>query len=302
MPKSTGKSECCCCGESLSPTHFYKSNSGFYKTGRLPICQDCFKAKFGQYAAEYLSNKKAMQRMCIAFDIYFNEDVFDKCDNNDETVIGNYFRQLNLSQCKGKTFEHTINEGNFTLSGARKSVNNKKVAYVDEYDNVYDESQNEKINPKDIEKWGIGFDYIDYQTLNNHYKFLKSSNPNSDSNQELFITNLCYIYMKQMKALREGDMKTYKDLSELYMKTFKEAGLKTVKDTTESKEFKAGVSIATIEKFTPAEFYKDQELFKDYDGIGDIIKRFFTRPLKNLQFGTQEPDEEYSIQDGDEDD
>ena len=34
---------------------------------------------------------------------------------------------------------------------------------------------------------------------------------------------------------------------------------------------------------------------------GDIIKRFFTRPLKNLQFGTNEQDPEYSVQDGDED-
>jgi hypothetical protein len=107
--------------------------------------------------------------------------------------------------------------------------------------------------------------------------------------------------MKQMKSLREGDVKTYKDMSELYLRTFKEAGLKTVKDTTESKDFVTGVSIATIEKYTPSEFYKNKKLYKDFDGIGGIITRFFTRPLKNLQFGTNEQDEEYSIQDGDED-
>ena len=268
----------------------------------LPICKDCFSHKFWEYGNLYKSNKMAMQRMCMLFDIYFNEDMFDSCDTNNETVIGNYFRKLNMTQYRGKTFEDSLNDGIFELSGDRKKVKGKRVAIVDEYDNVQEETPDEKINPKDLEKWGVGFDLMDYSILNSHYKFLKNSNPNCDSNQEIFITTLCYTYMKQMKSLREGDIKTYKDMSELYLRTFKEAGLKTVKDTTESKDFVTGVSIATIEKYTPSEFYKDQKLYKDFDGIGEIIKRFFTRPLKNLQFGTNEQDEEYSIQDGDEDD
>ena len=238
--------------------------------------------------------------MCMAFDIYFNEKTFDSCDVDDETVIGNYFRKLNMSQWKGRTFENSISEGTFSLSGDRKKVKGKRVAYVDEYDNVQDE-EDEPIDPKDIEKWGIGYEKREYQIMNAHYKYLKNSNPNCDSNQEIFIDTLCEIYMQQKNAMRDKDMKAYKDLSELYIKYFKEAGLKTVKDVSESKDFVAGVSIATIEKYTPAEFYKDKKLYKDFDGIGGIIKRFFTRPLKNLQFGTNEPDPEYSIEDGDED-
>lgn len=301
MPKTSEKRVCCTCGEPLSTSKFYKSYSEFYIDSLLPICKDCFSHKFGEYAKTYKSNKMAMQRMCMTFDIYFNEDLFDKCDTNDETVVGKYFRQLNMNQNKGKTLEDSLNEGAFELSGDRKRVKGKRVAYVDEYDNVQEETPEDRIDPKDIEKWGIGHDPVDYKVLNTHNKFLRDANPNCDNNQEIFITNLCYIYMKQMKSLRDNDTKAFTDLSSLYMKTFKEAGLKTVKDASESKEFKAGVSIAMIEKYTPAEFYKDQNLYKDFDGIGGIIKRFFTRPLKNLQFGTNEQDEEYSIQDGDED-
>lgn len=301
MPKKSEKRVCCTCGDSLIVSKYYKSNSDFYIDSMLPICKDCFSHKFGQYARVFKSNKMAMQRMCIAFDIYFNEDLFDKCDTNDETVIGNYFRQLNMAQHHGKTFDDSINEGAFNLSGDRKKVKGKRVAIVDEYDNVYEESADEKINPKDIEKWGAGYDYYDYQILNTHYEYLKKSNPNCDSNQEIFITTLCEIYMQQKKAMREKDTKGYKDLSELYIKYFKESGLKSVKDTNESKDFITGVTISTIEKYTPSEFYKNKQLYKDYDGIGGIISRFFTRPLKNLQFGTNEQDPEYSIQDGDED-
>lgn len=302
MPKTSEKRVCCTCGESLVTTKFYKSYSKFYIDSLLPICKDCFAHKFGEFAKTYKSNKMAMQRMCMMFDIYFHEDTFDKCDTNDETVIGKYFRQMNISQNRGKTFEDSIIEGAFTLSGDRKRVKGKEIAYVDEYGNVQEETPEERIDPKDIERWGIGFDKIDYDIMNNHYKMLKKANPNCDDNQEFFMGNLCQIYMQQCKAMRDKDTKTYKEMTELYMKTYKEAGLKTVRDTSETKEFLTGVGIAQIEKYTPAEFYKDQKLFKDFDGIGGIIKRFMTRPLKNLQFGTNEQDEEYSIQDDDGDD
>ena len=231
MPKKSEKRVCCTCGDSLIVSKYYKSNSDFYIDSMLPICKDCFSHKFGQYARVFKSNKMAMQRMCIAFDIYFNEDLFDKCDTNDETVIGNYFRQLNMAQHHGKTFDDSINEGAFNLSGDRKKVKGKRVAIVDEYDNVHEESAEEKISTKDVERWGMGFDPIDYTILNSHYKMLKKSNPNCDDNQEFFMENLCHIYAQQRKALRDKDTKTY-PLKALYSLMKLRAGI--IKNNIES--------------------------------------------------------------------
>ena len=198
MPKSVEKYVCCSCGEPKSFTQFYKTSSGFYSAGILPICKKCFSSKFGIYAAEYHSNKKAMQRMCMAFDVYFDEDLFDQCDVKDDAVIGKYFRQLNMQQNKGKTFDTSIDNGTFSLSGERKGAmaSDKRVVVVDEYGN---EQENEdEINAKDIEKWGLGFQPVDYDVLNTHYKYLKTANPNCDSNQEIFVNDLCYIHMQKM--------------------------------------------------------------------------------------------------------
>lgn len=293
MPNIT-EQQCCCCGETLSITKYYKSYSNFYSNGVLPICKDCFGRKFGEYARLWKSNKKAMQRMCMAFDIYFNETTFDKCDIKDETVIGNYFRQLNFRQNKDKTFDTSLDEGAFELSGERKKYRGKRVAYVDEYDNVQDET-NDKINSKDIEKWGIGFDATDYVELNNHYKTLKKANANTDDNQEIFIKDLCYAKMLQMKALRNNDLDNYNKLTDSYRKTFQQSGIKVVKESASNEDVSFGVSIDTIERYTPAEFYKNQDLYKDFDGIGNYIKRFFLRPLKNLQFGSKEKDFEFYV-------
>lgn len=295
MPKTVDKCLCCSCGESLAMTKFYNTVSRFYTNGVLPICKECFNRKFTEYAKLYQSNKKAIQRMCMAFDVYYSEELFDSCDTKDEAVVGRYFRKLNMLQYKNKTFEDTLSTGLFELSGDRKRVKSKRVAFVDEYDNVQEETPEDKIDPKDIEKWGIGFDALDYEVLNSHYKILKKANPHMDDNQEIFVNDLCYAKMQQMKALRENRVDDYNKLTENYRKTFQQSGIKMVKDSGSAEDFSFGVNVDTIEKYTPAEFYKNQELYKDFDGIGDYIKRFLLRPLRNLQFGTSEKDDEFYV-------
>ena len=56
-----------------------------------------------------------------------------------------------------------------------------------------------------------------------------------------------------------------------------------------------GLWIADIEKYKPAEYFKDKSIYEDYDGILDYIKRFVFRPLKNLLTGTREFDKEFNI-------
>ena len=300
MPSKDSKCVCCSCGEPLALTKFYKSNSVFYADGHLPICKECFSSKFGHFAAEYHSNKMAMQRMCMTFDIYFNEAAFDSCDTDDSTVLGNYFRKLNLSQHKGKTFEDSIKEG-FDLSGDRKPV--KETQEVVNVDSDDEENENaDMIDPTDIEKWGAGLEPTDYTILNSHYRLLSSSNPQCDGNAEIFIIDLCYTKMQQMKAVRESRVDDYKKLTESYIKSFTQAGLKTVKDTNAMEDFTIGVNAETIEKYTPAEYYKNRSLYKDHDNIGDYIDRFLLRPLRNLMRGTKDRDAEFFVKDEEEND
>ena len=300
MPSKDSKCVCCSCGEPLALTKFYKSNSVFYADGHLPICKECFSSKFGHFAAEYHSNKMAMQRMCMTFDIYFNEAAFDSCDTDDSTVLGNYFRKLNLSQHKGKTFEDSIKEG-FDLSGDRKPV--KETQEVVNVDSDDEENENaDMIDPADIEKWGAGLEPTDYTILNSHYRLLSSSNPQCDGNAEIFIIDLCYTKMQQMKAVRESRVDDYKKLTESYIKSFTQAGLKTVKDTNAMEDFTIGVNAETIEKYTAAEYYKNRSLYKDHDNIGDYIERFLLRPLRNLMRGTKDRDAEFFVKDEEEND
>lgn len=204
MPKGENKHVCCRCNMALGIRDYYKSCSHMFSEGHLPICKTCFSALFDQYAADYQSLKKALQRMCMAFDLYYNETLFESCENNRDTLVGNYIRKLNIKQNANKTFDTSIKEGFDVLSGEKrvKGSKNKKIAIVDEYGNEQDEEV--RVSSKDLEKWGMGLDPDDYRALNDHYKFLKNANPNCDNNQEIFIMDLCYTKMQQLKAVREG--------------------------------------------------------------------------------------------------
>lgn len=290
MPKDNNEM-CICyqCGDTLLPSQFYKSYSGLYAgTGHLPICKSCFEQKFKIYREEYQSSKQAFKRLCMAYDLYYNDDMFDSCDD-DDTLIGKYFRKLNMKQCNGKTFDTTIKEG---FDFFENKVTPKQT--------VVEEDDAEPIDPADIEKWGAGLEPTDYDILNSHYRLLSNSNPKCDGNAEIFIIDLCYTKMQQMKAVRESRVDDYKKLTESYIKSFTQAGLKTVKDTNAMEDFTIGVSAETIEKYTPAEYYKNRSLYKDHDNIGDYITRFLLRPLRNLMQGTKDRDAEFFVKDEEE--
>lgn len=289
MPKnnSNDKHNCCQCDdEKLVLSDFYQCYSSFYSnTNRLPICKKCLNRKFIQYSLEYHSHEKAIQRICMAFDLYYSQSIFDSCKNDNENVIvGNYIKRLNMVQYKGKTFDTTLGEG-FVFSGEKLTKTTQK-------------SDNEpQIKPEDIDTWGGGLSATDYDILNSHYKFLKDANPQCDSNAEIFITDLCYTKMQQMKAVREGRVDDYNKLTESYRKSFQTAGLKTVREANADEDFTIGVNAETIEKYTPAEYYKNKKLYQDYDDLGEYLDRFLLRPLRNLMHGTKDRDYEFFVKD-----
>ena len=82
-----------------------------------------------------------------------------------------------------------------------------------------------------------------------------------------------------------------------YSKTFTKAGLSTIQEIDNSANECLGVTLATISQYTPEEYYKDKELYKDYDKIGEYFDRFVKRPLRNLMTGTTDRDTEYFVKD-----
>lgn len=285
MGNENTKYVCCYCGKEYNDIKYFNvSHSPIYNhTGHLPICKDCLAQLFEMWKMQYGDAMKAMQRLCIAFDIYFDKDIFEKCFQGEKTDLGNYIKSLNRNQYKDLCFDDTLRKG-FYFNMKRD----------------WSPEDEEPISPEIIERWGEGLETTDYDILEKHLSQLKRANPNLDNNQEIFVIDLCYLKMLQQKAIRENRADDFVKLSDSYNKKFNQANLKVTSDVTDDQKFILGVTAETIEKYTPAEYYKNRGLFKDFDGVGDYFDRHVFRPLRNLQFGTRDKDKEFYVKEGEE--
>lgn len=308
---------CCQCGGNFdSENDFYRSASVLYGgRGRAIICKECMGNVLNFFIDKYGDARKAFRRVCMAYDMYYSDSLFDKCVTDGEFSLGNYMKKMNLGNFKKKTFDDSINEG-FEFDGKPESEVEAEVRsriegeireeikseFEQKYRNVLPAAEpepEEEADPRDIERWGAGLTNDDYTTLNSHYNFLKKANPSIDSTQEIFIKDLCVFKMMQSRGIRESDTDTIIKMSEQYRKTFDKAGLKTVRDSSEAESFEFGAAIEMIEKYTPAEYYKNKSLYRDMDGLQNYFERFVLRPLRNLQHGTSDRDPEFYVKDED---
>lgn len=297
VPNGGGTAFCCRCRRELDLSKdFYKVYSDLYTTtGRMPVCKDCLTWIVEQYIGKYGNQREAMKRVCMAFDVYWDDEIFDKVQD-DEAYIGEYMRRLNMSQYRKKTFDSSLDKG-MSISGV---LYDKKARALREKVMAAEAAEKEKekaIDPADIKKWGAGFAKEDYDEMNRHYALLKAANPRADGNQENYIMDCCRIKMHQLKASRDGSLDSFQKMTELYTKTYNAGKLKSVGDGALAEDFTFGVTVETIEKYTPAEYYKNKELYRDYDKIGEYAERHIFRPLKNIIFGTRDKDFEFYVKD-----
>lgn len=292
------KHRCYACGrefKALNPNFFY-SNSVFFgaNEGYTPICKNCLDKVYKNYIELFSGNEmQAMEMICMQLDWYFSDKLFEATSNATTTSsrVRLYYARLRLDnpETKGKTYVDTIKE--------RANV---VIHSVDELDEINANGQ-QTITKAMFERWGqVGTE--DIIALEDHYRMLKKQNPNCDNNQEIFIKDLCYTKLLQLKAFKNGNSTDFEKYTKLYRDTFKQAGLKTVQDDDGSNNNTLGINAAIISQYTPEEFYKDKELYKDFDGLGEYFERHVLRPLRNIEFNDNQRDPEYSIGDNDEED
>lgn len=279
--------KCVTCGDRFSKQkgNFPFSQSFFFKGNNsyLPICNNCFNHATDQYQ-ELLGNQdEAIKRMCLHWDLYLSESILSSSRKIDaeRSRVKEYVRQCNLIQNAGKTYDDFLAEQKNTIITSVQEAEELGVS----------------VSKSAMERWGIGmFEEEDYKILEDHYRMLKRQNPNCDNNQEIFIKDLCYIHLRKMKAMKDSS-DDFDKMVRSYRDTFKQAGLKTIQENDSSNDEVFGITLATISQYTPEEYYKDKKLYKDFDGLGDYITRFITRPLKNLMFGSHERDKEFFVKD-----
>lgn len=94
-----------------SPSNLFKGNNNY-----LPFCVHCIEELFEHYTEVLGSDKAAMKRLCMKFDLYWNINIFDSVKSKsekDNSFVATYIARTNLQPHSGKTFDDTLDEEAF---------------------------------------------------------------------------------------------------------------------------------------------------------------------------------------------
>lgn len=271
----------------VSPSPYYARNNGY-----LHICKKCLDEAFYDYVDNVFDGDqdKAMELLCATINTCFDEVAWanaKKHPQSNRSKVSVYFSKLNLMQTKGASYVDTI-----LCRNANRIQNAQSVTQAAE-------SSSAMISTETIRLFGLGFSEQDYETLRYEYDdWVDKYGMPEDKRQDELYKSICYLKLQLQKAVQNGDTsigalaKTYKE--------YINAATTELEDRKQKKEDAVkldplGVWIRDIEKYTPAEYYKDKELYNDADGIGAYASRFIFRPLKNLLTGSKERDKEFSL-------
>jgi hypothetical protein len=274
------KHECLYCGKSYVDTNYYSSNSIFYSNfGRLPYCKQCieklYQHLYDKYTKEgYLySERKAVKRLCIAFDIYYKDDVFDSAFKNFKesdtptSPMSQYMRLIQLTQYQRhkETYENTLAkewQREMSVHGAS------------------DTSSDFEVDKNTENFFGSGFSNEDYEFLKREYEDWTARHECKTKAQEEVFKDICFNRLQNLKALRKGE--ETKDITAAFQKLLDSGKLQPKQNagdtTADNQTF--GTLIDKWENTRPLPEI-DEEL-KDVDKIALYINIFFKGHLAKM--------------------
>lgn len=290
--------KCVTCGKryTAQSNNFSYSQSPLYNGNNhyLCTCVNCIDHLVEQYTELLGSQNEAIKRVCLHYDIYVSDSMLNSCKKIDanRSRIKTYIKQCNLQQNSGKTYDTYLME-----------IKTDTIDTLEDLEKLQAETEKNNeisISERTVKRWGLGYSEIEYQMLNDHYKMLKDKAGDDDIKDSL-IKDLCEQHILKYRARQDKDMDRYEKISKLYQQTLANADLKP-KDNKNNlfnnPDECWGNFIEMVEKCSPAEFFKDKNIFKDFNGIEDYCNRHIKRSTDNLINGTSIRDKEFNVEDG----
>ena len=221
--EDTGRFTCTRCGSVFSKQKYFfpMSHSQIYKAnnGYMTVCGDCINEMFEEYKNKYGTEREAIRRMCVKFDIYWSEEVYGIVfrGNTSSSRIKSYISKTNLMKYVGKSYDDTLDEeaeAERTRADEENArIEAEKAAFVEtEAARLVEEEKarrEKKLYPEDADKeggeptvsrevmdfWGYGFDELAYNELEMRYKKWTEDLENLDSGSVSLYKQVCILEM-----------------------------------------------------------------------------------------------------------
>jgi len=276
---------CTVCKKNKLKGEFYYSNHKFNTDNVLHICKSCLKKVHEEYVTETRGNRKrAMFLMSQELRLPWVESAWQMTESSKTAEYRTYIGKLNsMIQYKDLIVADSDD-------------------YIGDYIDLTDDKElttknmTKKKKRELLDRWGSGYKDEEYIYMAKEYaNWISRYKSNEYSEEKIF--ELIVFRQLEIKKGREAGKKVdgaIKSLQEL-MKFVNAKPVDLSAGKNSEKETELGLRIKEMEKYHPADFFRDKQLFKDYDGIQDLIQRFIVRPLLNNLTGSRDFDPEYDV-------
>lgn len=269
------------CMKTLPVESFYKATDELLDTsGRMSVCKNCIEEFFLARLQIDINISAAVLFVCRALNIYYDEKSIDETKKEMDTRASS-----GIAKDMGKFF------GRYKAQIGRKHlppyfIEPLQREIVDGLENV---DEDEEFKRYLVEFWGEGLTVEQYNFLENEMARWKRTHRCDNTAEETLLREICFTALeiregRQAGRSSDGSIKRLQDL----MKT---ASLDPAKANAASSGKSAetfGEWIKEIEEKTPAEWFDEQEKFRDMDGLADYLLEYITRPIRNFITGSRD--------------
>lgn len=253
---------CCArCERDLAPSYFYDIKNSLFFGEKIPFCRDCVNKLYEKYYEKMTkagfkkdADIKTIERLCMAFDCYFDKDLFMEAKkqtvpDSGISLANIYFMLSQKSFNVDMTYDNNyFNDGDPDTT-ARAKRNKKE----------------EDVSDETMDFFGDGYSLKEYRFLQSQYDEWTSRNECSTKAQEELFKNLCYIQLELQKAHRDGV--DTKDLDRTFREYLSAANLqpKQAASAEASQNYTMGTLLQMWEKTDPVPEPDDD--LKDVDNM-----------------------------------
>ena len=295
----TFDSWCRKCMQMKSSSQFYDATDHLLDTnGKMSICKDCINDLFMTTLQSEIDLNRTFLKVCRTLNIAYNEEAIGATLKHKETI-----------ENKGTIVENLFSIYKMKIVSVAKRDISRDSSVIDLtfcepqfYTQINPITEDDEGDVVDVKKrWGTNYTDEQYDWLEFELSNWQKSHKCDTQAEETLLIEICHKKL-EIRTEREGGKAAASKVKELQdlMKTANVDPAKTAIAGGGKSQDTFSSFIKTIENEDPAEYYKDKELFKDFDNIGWYFRKYITRPLKN--FITQSRDFNIEYDDGDDDD
>ncbi len=283
----SSESYCRVCKKILSSSKFYEAtNPMIDKNGWMSICKDHCNEIYNSYFSIYNNIEKALYLTCQDLDVMFSNEALKQTQSHIEGLLG-----------KGKKADAVFGYYKSKLGSTGKNNANITSFRFKDSDSIVDSQNNDIISEsyeEDIDKdlelfWGKGFSLDDIVFLESELTNWKKTHKCENQAEITLLKEICIkiLTIRNKRVEKKDTAQDVKELQELFKTASVDPAKANAISTGQSVD-RFGVWIKDIEQYKPAEWWEQQEKYKDMDGFIPYIKNYIVRPIKNFFTGIKD--------------